>query len=302
MDISTLLHRTWEIVWDHKFLIILGILVALGSDGGINVNLEGGGVHLDRPEQSFMPTPPTGGTWSDLLDLGQLQLPASNIIVVLILGGLALLLGLAIWGVSTIARGGLIAGVSAIDAGGSSNFSTAWQAGWQKGWQLLGISVLPAIPALLLAVVGLFSFVTYSGTASVFGTETGIPALTGLGGLMTSITCLALPVMMVLGLLQSFANRACMLENHGVFAAYKRGLNVLLENIGEALLLFIIQVVLNIGIGLVMIVPGLMMALCFVLWPVLIAIQGAIAAYFSTLWTLAWRAWTGEALSAAEVN
>jgi hypothetical protein len=302
MDIGTLLRRSWEIVWDHKFLIILGILVALGSDGGINVNREGGGLHLDRPEQGFLPTPPTGGAWSDMLDLGQLRLPASNISLVLILGGLALLLGLAIWGVSTIARGGLIAGVSAIDAGNTSSFRTAWQAGWQTGWKLLGISVLPAIPALFLALVGLFSFVTYSGAASVFGPETGTRSFIGLGGLLTSLTCLALPVMMVLGLLQSFANRACMLENYSVFAAYKRGLNVLLENIGEALLLFIIQVVLNIGIGLVMIVPGLMMALCFVLWPLLIAIQGAIAAYFSTLWTLAWRAWTGEALSAAEVN
>jgi len=35
------------------------------------------------------------------------------------------------------------------------------------------------------------------------------------------------------------------------------------------------------------------MALCCVLWPVLLLVQGAIASYFSTLWTLAWREWTG---------
>lgn len=124
-------------------------------------------------------------------------------------------------------------------------------------------------------------------------------ALGGLGWLLTSITCLAVPVMMILGLLQSFANRACMLEDEGVFAAYGRGLNVLFENFGQALLLFIIQVAINIGIGLVMILPTIAIVLCC-LWPVLIVIQGAIAAYFSTLWTLAWREWTGETPIVAE--
>jgi hypothetical protein len=92
-----------------------------------------------------------------------------------------------------------------------------------------------------------------------------------------------------------------MLEDQGVFAAYKRGLNVLVENIGQAILLFVLQVVINLGIGLAMILIGPVMVLCCILWPVLILIQGAIAAYFSTMWTLAWRDWTGasQAVSVA---
>jgi hypothetical protein len=99
---------------------------------------------------------------------------------------------------------------------------------------------------------------------------------------------------LVLGLLRTFANRACMLEDLGVFAAYKRGTAVLFDNIGPALVLFLIQIAINIGIGIAMILPGIIMALCCLLWPVLILIQGVIAAYFSTLWTLAWREWTGS--------
>lgn len=32
------------------------------------------------------------------------------------------------------------------------------------------------------------------------------------------------------------------------------------------------------------------------LWPVLLLVNGAIAAYFSTLWTLAWRAWKATSI------
>jgi len=78
-----------------------------------------------------------------------------------------------------------------------------------------------------------------------------------------------------------------------VFASYRRGVEVLVENIGPALILFLLQVAISIGLGIVLLVPGAVMALCCLLWPVLLLVQGAIASYFSTLWTLAWREWTG---------
>ena len=34
MDYGQLLSRAWNIIWEHKFLILLGVLVALGSAGG----------------------------------------------------------------------------------------------------------------------------------------------------------------------------------------------------------------------------------------------------------------------------
>lgn len=47
-------------------------------------------------------------------------------------------------------------------------------------------------------------------------------------------------------------------------------------------------------------VPRALLALCCLFWPILALIQGAIAAYFSSMWTLAWRRWTGEAPAAGE--
>jgi hypothetical protein len=117
-------------------------------------------------------------------------------------------------------------------------------------------------------------------------------------GLVAVIACLLVPIALVLGLLRTFANRACMLEDAGVFEAYKRGFSFLMENFGPALILFLIQIGVSIGIGIAMLLPGILMALCCLLWPLLILIQGTIAAYFSTLWTLGWRRWTGQAIQA----
>jgi hypothetical protein len=59
------------------------------------------------------------------------------------------------------------------------------------------------------------------------------------------------------------------------------------------LLLFLIQVAIGIVLGLVLLLP----ALCCLFWPLLILVQGASAAFFSTMWTLAWKRWVAFALS-----
>jgi hypothetical protein len=100
----------------------------------------------------------------------------------------------------------------------------------------------------------------------------------------------------VLNLLRVFANRACMLEGHGVFAAYRRGIRVLVDNLGSAVLLFLIQAGIGIALGIVLLLP----ALCCLLWPVLLLVQGTAAAYFSTMWTLAWRRWISMSATADE--
>ena len=110
-----------------------------------------------------------------------------------------------------------------------------------------------------------------------------------------ALVCILLPVALVLSLVRTFANRACMLEDLGVIASYRRGLEVLVANIGPALILFLLQVGISIALGVVLFLPGLVMVLCCLLWPLLLALRGTVTSYFSTLWTLAWREWTGEA-------
>ncbi len=286
MDYGKLLGRAWNIVWEHKFLILLGVLVALGSaGGGGNANANIAAPEGDVRGFDFQ-LPQLGEEWS--LPTGVVAGTA----VVLI--GIALVVGIALWVVSTIARGGLIAGASAIDSGASSSFAQAWSAGWQKGWSLLGIGVLPALPGLILLVAGLGLTGVFAGLYSLLGDSAALPPRGGLGAILAGMVCIAAPIALVLSLLRTFANRACMLEDLGVFAAYRRGWDVLLDNIGPALVLFLLQIAISIGLGIVLFLPNVVMALCCVLWPVLLLVEGTIAAYFSTLWTLAWREWTGS--------
>ncbi len=280
MDNGKLLSRAWNIVWEHKFLILLGVLVTLSGIGG------GSGASSSADFEwrygDFPLTPPPG-----MPDWETTALPMLAVAAIIVF------VGLALWVVSTIARGGLIAGANAIDSGTPSNFGQAWGEAWQKGWSLLGIGVLPALPGLILLVAGLGLVGVFTGLYGLLGDSAALPPRGGLGAILAGLVCIAAPIALALSLLRTFANRACVLEDLGVFAAYRRGVSVLLENIGPALVLFLIQIVISIGLGIALFLPNVVMTVCCILWPVLLLVQGAMAAYFSTVWTLAWREWTG---------
>lgn len=295
MDYGRLLSRAWDIVWAHKYLILLGALVALVGTGG---NASGTGFQFNSPRFDFDGDMPRN--FRDFPDLPEMPrfrgtpedwgIPVFAGALALVAIGVGAVVGLALWGISTTARGGLIAGVETITAGGMSSFGQAFGAGWQKLWRLLGIGILPAIPGLLIFVVGLGATGILALVSQVF--DRGFAMMPRVGAILIPVLCVLVPLALVLSLLRTFANRACMLEGLGVFASYKRGWDVLIANIGPAIVLFVIQIGVSIALGLVMILPGLLMALCCVLWPVLLLIEGTMAAYFSTLWTLAWQEWT----------
>jgi hypothetical protein len=290
MDYGRILSRAWSIIWEHKFLILLGVIVALGSSSGGSTP-RGGNVDWSAGEDGFDFEMPR---WR-MPDLGdELGVPEVVVILaVLLFVSLAVIVGIALWIASTIARGGLIAGVSTIDGGGTSTFATAWRAGWERGWRLLGIGILPAIPGLILLVAGLAAAGVFAGLYGFVGERVAFAPGAGLGVLFALLACFLVPIALILGLLRTFANRACMLEDLGVIASYRRGLEVLVQNLGPAVILFLLQIVIGAVIGVVMVLPGFVMVICCLLWPLLLAIKGAIASYFSTMWTLAWREWTG---------
>jgi hypothetical protein len=286
MEYGKILNRSANIVWQNKFLIVLGILASLGgssfpSSGGGG----GGGTGTDQPFGEPGQFPGFEGEIAGL---------AVGVVIALIC--VALIIGIALWVVSTIARGGLIAGVDAIETGEKSSFSQAWGAGWRKARPLLGIGLIPAIPGLILFIMGMLGLVAFGGFFALFGEEIAGPLGTAeLGIIVVLLLCIVVPIALILSILRNFAERACMLENHGVIDSYKRGWNVLTANLGEAIILFLIQIGIAIALGLALFVPGIILALCCFLWPLLFIVQGAISAFVSSLWTLAWRTWTGKA-------
>ena len=288
MDYGKIFSRAWNIIWEHKFLILLGVLVALSGGGSGTGNQAQYAFGDNDIRWEDLPSFEYGTPFRDL----GLPLMAAGLIVLLV--GVLLLLGLAFWAAGTISRGGLISAVNAIDSGKESSFTEAFKAGWDKGWRLIGIGLVPSIPMLVLVIISVGMFVGYGGIELL--TEGNYPQVGGFTFLpVIVLACLLVPTALILGLLRNFANRACMLEDLGVIGSYRRGFEVLGDNLGPALLLLLIQVALSVGIWVMMLIPGILIALCCLLWPLLILIKGAFSAYYSTLWTLAWNEWVGGA-------
>ncbi len=289
MDYSKLFSRAWDIIWKNKFLILLGVLIALsggGSNGGNPSQFTFRGEEADW--QNF-----PGFDFEYGHPFQNLDLPLAAIGGIVVLVIVLMVIGLTFWALGTVSRGGLIGAVNEIEQGFQSNFSDAFRAGWQKGWRLIGIGLVPAIPGVVLFVFAVTSMFIFGGIEAL--TQGGMQSFAGLGVFLPLVVlaCILVPVMLILSLLSVFANRACMLEDLDVIGSYRRGFEVLGDNLGPAALLFLLQIAISFGLGIMMIVPGILIALCCLLWPVFLLIKGGFATYYSTLWTLAWNEWTG---------
>jgi hypothetical protein len=303
MDFGELLSRAWDILWNNKFLILLGVLVAWGSRGCGNFNVPGddGPSGVQQPFAEYeefkeFDFDEYGVPQEDLEDIfGPLETAlALGAVAAVALICVVIVVGIALWVAGLVARGGLIAGVDEIETVGASSFGQAWRAGWQKGWRLFGIGLIPAIPWIVLVLVVLAYSLAYYFEGAGLDETTLAAAGTGMFVVVGTTICLVVLVSLVLELLRVMANRACMLEDTGVFESYRRGWEVLRENLGQGVILALIQLGIQIGLFLLLFIPTRILSCCPLLWPVKWAINGTISAYFSTAWTLAWREWTGK--------
>ncbi len=301
MDIGALLGRTWSIVWNHKWLILLGVLVALGSGGmgGGNYNFRGG--NFGFPSNDNVSPPPYEAPgrfdfdqFEDFSQFGPEFARFAAIGIPILIGLLCIgfTIGITLAVVARIATGGLIAGVNEIEATGASSLGQAWRAGWARGWRLIGIGILASLPSIIAVIIALALVIPIIAVATtVEDAASQIATSTGLIVVIVGIVCLGALISLPLALLRGLADRACMLENTGVIDSYKRAWQVLQPNLGDAVLLALVHIGIQIALGVVLFLPTILMAICCLLWPVLWAIGGTIATYFSTMWTLAWRAW-----------
>ncbi|MCC6904364.1 MAG: hypothetical protein IT326_00880 [Anaerolineae bacterium] len=300
MDYQSLLRRAWDIVWNNKHLIALGVIVALlsgGNGGGGGSGFRGSGdfdgFNQEGETERMPDLPENFPDLEALRDESAVPIIAAVIIALLCV---AIVIGLVFLYIASVANGGLIGGVNAIESGRQSSFGIAWGMGWEKGVTLFLIALVQAIPGLtfLLVILGVgIGFVMNLDSLENLSPEMIFAQYTGLVIVVIALGCLVGLVSLVLEALKLFADRSAMLKGTGVFESYSGGWATLRAHIGEALVVFLIQIGIQIVLGLLMIVPGIIMALCCLLWPVLIAISGLIESYFSTVWTLAYRRWTG---------
>jgi len=309
MDIGATLSRAFDITIRHRSLWFLGFLTALLA-GAVNLPA----LPIDLPPGVLVPGE------LPLLDEGNSRLAAALVTLLCILVVLAIILAV----VGVIAQGGLIAGVGQIEEQGSTSFGQAWSAAARRFWALLGLRIVLALPVLgllVLAVVLLGGSLLPVAIAVLRGEES--PDLGSAGTsllLLLCSGCVMICAIVIYGVLasalQTFGERAILLENLGVISGLRRGWEVLISNLFNVILLALVLIVLN---ALFSLITGLVLTalalparigglvsslseegpqtstiiftvLMFVLIALISALISALVATFgSAVWTIAYR-------------
>lgn len=325
MDFGATISRAFNLTLKHRVLWVLGFLAALagGSGGGTSFN-------LPVPGGSFNPATPGGEIdpqtqrFFENLNPGALFAAFGGLLCVIVV------ISIALWVIGFIARGGLIGGVQQIEAEGSTTFSSAWSAGARKFWPLFGLNLLIAIPIILLALIG---FVLVGGTffalfAAAASGRTDDAAATGAAGgaiaalcIIFTLACVGVIYSIVASALQTFGERAIVIDNLGVGDALRRAWDVFRNNLGNIILLALLMLVISIVIGFivaaisgVLFLPTILGAaanaeqgigtgtiilagITFLVVAIIGAIIGALyIAFNSATWTLAYRQFTDRGM------
>jgi hypothetical protein len=252
MDYGKLLSRAWNIVWNHKFMIILGFLAALGAGGsGANFNFNLGGRDVDMPP----------GVAQDI----ERMIADLAVFVPLLLGVacLAMLLGVFLWLIRLVAQAGMIDAAARLDEGEKVTFGQAFGAGTAKILPMVGLNIVLYGVFLIVAIVAIVALFGTVGVAiaGTLGGEPDLEALIGGFGLIFLcvglLACLSIPLYFIISVIYPFAQRGVVLRNLGVMAAIGHAWNVIKRNLADVLLLivlfFFLQIVVSVLAALILV-------------------------------------------------
>ena len=257
MDYGNILRRSWDIIWNHKFMMVLGFLAALGSGASGGGGGGGGGdtgYTFDGSEFEALPQVTE--------NLGAILATAGVLLMGLIC--FLIVLGLILWLLRLTAQAGLIDAAARLDAGEKVSFGEAFSAGWHKLGRMVVLNLVLFGVFIVIAVVGVVvltgavgaSIAGAAGAAGAAGSGSDMAALIGsLGVGFIALFCCLFCVLFLLGIVVSilypFAQRATVLEDMGVIASIQRGWQVIRDNLGEVIILLLIFLALGFLVGMV---------------------------------------------------
>ena len=278
MDYGTLIRQAWMTTWRNRFMWVLALFAGgtVGIGGRNWFGWRGTAPRLDRlgdggalgdigPLRAWR----NGETWRlpEAFDRtqGVVRETIQSIVawslshVGLIAAGAALMvmlvLGLVV--LALIARGGMAEATVDLANGRSSSLGRAWRAGTRLAWRYAELWLLLAGIALAIAAVVAGTVAAGVGAAAltgaprvfaVLGAVVAVPlALAGIvGGIGMSVTV-------------AYAERAIYAEDAGPIEALRAGWRTLRANVGTSALLWLINVAMAIGIGMVSAMVGLIL-------------------------------------------
>lgn len=233
MDYGDIVTRSWRIVWNNKFLWVLGFLGAFTRASG---NFGGG-------SNSSTSTPTAPEDWGSIAAIIAISVCALIVVAIII------------WLVGLAARGGLITAVARIDNGEKSSLRQSFRDGFARLNSLVGMNFLLYLPILIIVVLMIGgSVLTLIGSGVTAGTMADSndfgAVVAGIGMFAVCfffLMCVAVILGIVLNFINAFAFRGIMLQELGAMESIKHGWHVFRENMAEALVL----AMLFFGIGII---------------------------------------------------
>ncbi|HLM83691.1 MAG TPA: hypothetical protein VK254_00565 [Candidatus Bathyarchaeia archaeon] len=230
-----ILKQAARIVWEHRFLLWFGLLLALGSPESFNIGRNNNKLdHQGEAAKNFL-----ANHW---------QTVAVIAVVVFIVGILLFL-------VSLVAKAGLVKSVNLIVLHKTTSFREGWRSGKKYLGTLLGLSLLFFIAVFLVVVVLAIPVIYLIAAQSWFS------------AILVGILAIAIffPLIFIFTITKTYAEFYIILSDIHLGSAIETGYLLLLKNIGNSiifsLLLFAVSLVAGIvllpvaGIALVILVP-----------------------------------------------
>jgi hypothetical protein len=314
VNYGALISRSFWIAWRNRHLWVLAVLAGgAGSNAPANMsfNLPGGmgGNGQSASQENAERIGRLAGEWISQ-HLWLIGIAAIAILCLMFLFAI----------VSIVCQGGLCAATAEIGLGNRSSFGFAFQSGVRLFWRNLGIAFLGLL--ILLLFLSIIGAAAWAFLAPVIQEQRrpGAGAIVGFAFLALGILFLTIPVAIIWGVITTLAQRAIAVEDAGLLQSFGRAGRLARANLGQLVLVWLIEVGVSILIGLVATIALIlimlpMAAVGFAIYfgggsqvgPVLIGfgalaalvafvamlvLGGAAGAFHWTYWTLAYLRWT----------
>lgn len=314
VDFGKLIGDTWRLVWRHKFLWFFGLFAGGSSffSGGGNFNFEAGTGDVQPSGNSRGQADDTG---REILDWVNVHM---TLVIILIASVITLLVLIWLW--SIVCRGAVIGSARDVRQEQSISFRSAFARGRESFGRLLlfDLFLLLLIICLVVIVAAAVMFILFLvmvadtvGTVILSILGFWLLALIGFGlGCLACCTVWFVP-WIFFGIIMNYATRAVVLEGRRPMAAFRRAWRVMMDNLGQTMLMFLVNLGLSIGAGVAILLAVGVSAVPTVItwifaynqdWPMsliivasglmviplalMILATAAINTYFTSYWTI----------------